>query len=41
MRNITVFFLSVENPLLENREEQELGNDIERDLHEVLTYNYK
>mgnify|MGYP003385407688 CR=1 FL=1 len=26
-----------ENPLLENREEQELGNDIERDLHEVHT----
>jgi hypothetical protein len=24
-----------ENPLLENREEQELGSDIERDLNEV------
>ena len=29
------FLCDEENPLLENREEQELGNDIERDLHEV------
>lgn len=25
----------LENPLLENREEQELGSDIEKDLNEV------
>eukprot|EP00603_Paraphysomonas_imperforata_P005188 CAMPEP_0114427732 /NCGR_PEP_ID=MMETSP0103-20121206/8522_1 /TAXON_ID=37642 ORGANISM="Paraphysomonas imperforata, Strain PA2" /NCGR_SAMPLE_ID=MMETSP0103 /ASSEMBLY_ACC=CAM_ASM_000201 /LENGTH=228 /DNA_ID=CAMNT_0001596847 /DNA_START=83 /DNA_END=766 /DNA_ORIENTATION=+ len=29
------FLCDEENPLLENREEQELGNDIERDLHEL------
>jgi hypothetical protein len=30
-----VLILHLENPLLENREEQELGSDIERDLSEV------
>ena len=30
----------LENPLLENREEQELANDIERDLNEVLWFAF-
>jgi hypothetical protein len=31
--------MRLENPLLENREEQELGNDIERDLSEVSPHH--
>ena len=32
---LVVTVTSAENPLLESREEQELGNDIDRDLQEV------